>query len=415
MTGRDMSAKTTHEWAFRSRFKRQSFGWRSSLPIKRIKEAVSEIRQTARKDKILGAEGAVIFLERLAPAIEQVDSSSGAIGTAVYSAVDTLVPIIVAAPASDELRDHWLERLWAAVEEDAIPYIEMLPDYWGELCVTSARASQWADRFVDTVRLMWRPDMPPGGYFKGTAACLSGLFAAGRHDELLGLLELAPYPSWHNRQWGVKALVAKGERAAAICYAEETRGLNQNDTLISKACEDILLSSGLWREAYDRYAIEANRRGTYLATFQAIERKYPEMDPAAIIRDLADSTPGHEGKWFAAAKSAGLYTQAIALANQSPCDPKTLTRAARDLAAKHPEFALSAGLAALKWLSQGHGYEISASEVKEAFDHTMCAARKIEREADTIQHIQKLMTIGAAKFVVDILHLKVEDHSREIQ
>ncbi|NJO38359.1 MAG: hypothetical protein HC871_13070 [Rhizobiales bacterium] len=128
---------------------------------------------------------------------------------------------------------------------------------------------------------MWRPDMPPGGHAKGTAACLSGLFGAGRHDELLGLLELAPYKFWHDRKWGVKALVARGDRAAAIRYAEATRGLNQSDLQISEACEDILLSAGLWREAYDRYAIEANRRGTYLATFRAIQGKYPELEEAS--------------------------------------------------------------------------------------------------------------------------------------
>jgi hypothetical protein len=376
-----MSAETTHKWDFRPRFKARTFGWRSDLPIKRIKEAISEIKRVTRKDKTLGAEGAVIFLEKLSPAIEHVDSSSGAIGTAVYRAVETLVPIIAEAPATDTLRDRWLDRLWAAVERDDIPYIEMLPDYWGELCAKPELASKWADRFIDGVRLMWRPDMPRGGYFNGTAACLSGLFAAGRYEELLQLLELAPYKSWHNRQWGVMVLTARGDRAAAIRYAEETRGLNENDGAISGACENVLLSSGMWREAYDRYAIEANRRGTYLATFRAIEKKYPEIDSSIIIRDLADSTPGIEGKWFAAAKSAGLYKQAIELANQSPCDPKTLTRAARDMATKHPEFARSAGLAALKWLSQGYGYEISVRDVEEAFDYTMTAARNAGSEA----------------------------------
>ena len=406
-----MSARTAYKWTFRSRFKAKAFGWRSSLPIKRIKEAVSEIRQVARKDKRLGAEGAVIFLERLSPAIAEVDSSSGAIGNAVYRAIEALVPIIVAAPASDKLRDQWLERLWGAIEQDEIPYIETLSDYWGDLCVTSARASTWADRFVDMVRLIWSPDMPPGGYFKGTPACLSALFAAGRHDELLDLLELAPHRLWHNRQWGVKALAAQGERAPAIQYAEETRGLNQSNIQISLACEDILLCNGLWRQAYDRYAIEANRKGTYLATFRAIERKYPEMDPDVIIRDLANSTLGNEGRWFAAAKSAGLYAEAISLANQSPCDPRTLTRAAKDMASKNADFARSAGLAALRWLSLGHGYEVTATEVKQAFDYTMGAARNLEREADTIRDIERLMmTVGAERLVVDTLRLEIMDH-----
>ena len=76
--------------------------------------------------------------------------------------------------------------------------------------------------------------------------------------------------------------------------------------LIFEACEGILLASGLRREAHERYAIEANRWGTYLASFRAIERKYPELELGVMLRDLIASTSGDEGKWFAAAKSAGL-------------------------------------------------------------------------------------------------------------
>jgi hypothetical protein len=82
----------------------------------RIKEAVSEIKKVARKDAVLAAEGAVLFLEKLSPALEHVDSSSGAIGTAVNNAIEALVPIIAGAPANHALRDTWMERLWRAVE-----------------------------------------------------------------------------------------------------------------------------------------------------------------------------------------------------------------------------------------------------------------------------------------------------------
>jgi len=153
---------------------------------------VSEIKKAARKDPILSAEGAVLLLENLSPAIEQVDSSSGAIGTAINNAIETLVPIIAGAPADDVLRDKWMERLWRAVEKDEMPYIELLPDYWGEFCVTVERASHWADEFIDMVRLVWSPNPELRGYFKGTTACLSALLKAGRNDEILSLLELAP-------------------------------------------------------------------------------------------------------------------------------------------------------------------------------------------------------------------------------
>ncbi len=260
----------SHKWTFRARFRRHAFGWRSQPAMKSIKEAVSEIKKVARKDPISGAEGAVLLLEKLSPAIEQVDSSSGAIGTAVKNAIETLVPIIAGAPADDVLREKWMERLWQAVEEDDMPYIEFLPDYWGELCVTAKRASHWADGFMDMVRIVWSPDSELHGYFKGTAACLSALLKAGRNDEILALLELAPYNSWNNRKWGVKGLAAMGKKVEAIRYAEDSRGLNDSPIAIAIACEEILLSSGMAEEAYNRYAIEANQKMTYLATFRAI-------------------------------------------------------------------------------------------------------------------------------------------------
>src|SRR5207247_1989038 len=47
----------------------------------------------------------------------------------------------------------------------------------------------------------------------------------------------------------------------------------------------------------------------------------------------------------ATAKEVGLFDEAIRLAKQTPCDPKTLTRAARDFADVRPEFAIEAGRA----------------------------------------------------------------------
>ena len=66
----------------------------------RIKEAIAEIKKVARSDKVLAADGAVTFLEKLSPALEHVDSSSGAIGTASNRAIEALVPIIEVAPVS---------------------------------------------------------------------------------------------------------------------------------------------------------------------------------------------------------------------------------------------------------------------------------------------------------------------------
>ncbi len=142
--------------------------------------------------------------------------------------------------------------------------------------------------------------------------------------------------------------------------------LNDPGWQIAQACEAILLSSGLADEAYQRYALEANQGITNLATFRAIAKKYPNKQPEEILRDLIASTPGAEGKWFAAAKDAGLFDVAIELATRSPTDPRTLTRAARDFAEKQPKFALEAALAALGWIVRGYGYEITGADVLDA-------------------------------------------------
>jgi hypothetical protein len=110
-----------HKWDFKSRFRRQVFGWKSQPAIARVKQAVAEIKKVARRDPLLAAEGAVLFLERVSPALENVDSSSGAIGTAVNRAIADLVPIIADAPADTRTRAAWLERLWVAHANDEIP------------------------------------------------------------------------------------------------------------------------------------------------------------------------------------------------------------------------------------------------------------------------------------------------------
>jgi len=358
---------TAYKWQFAARLRYHAFGWKSDKPIQRIKEALTEIKQVAKKEPALAAEGAVLFLEKIAPAIEQVDSSSGAIGSMVNRAIETLVPIIAKARVEQPVRDCWLERLWDAIQNDQMPYIESLGDYWGELCMTPDTSSHWADEFLPVIERMWSPQSSGHGHFSGMAACFSALYTAGRYPDLPTLLDKAPFTMWWYRRWGVKALVAMGKKAEAIRYAEETKGINDPESAIARICEEILLSSGLYEEAYNRYALEANQGTTYLATFRAIVKKYPHTPAADILRDLVASQPGSEGKWFAAAKDAGLFDLAIELASQSPTDPRTLVRAAHDYAEQQPDFALSAGLTALYWMSRGYGYQITATDVLDAY------------------------------------------------
>src|SRR5690606_32204067 len=133
-------------WAFRTRFRRGAFGWKGTqLAIGRINEALTEIRAVARHDPASAAEGAVLLLEKLSPALCQIDSSSGALGNATYATVQELAPLISNAPVSASMRQKWLDRLFEAIQEDDPPYIESLGDHWGELCATQELASAWAD------------------------------------------------------------------------------------------------------------------------------------------------------------------------------------------------------------------------------------------------------------------------------
>lgn len=395
---------SVHKWEFAPRFRRHAFGWRSDKPMQRIKEAIAEIKQVARKEPVLAAEGAITLLEKLSAALEYVDSSSGALGSAVNKAIDTLVAIIVKADVEPPLRQRWLDRLWQAIKDDEKPYIELLGDYWGDLCVTPELASRWADEFMPVVESVWSPTAPGHGFYTGTRACLASLYAAGRHEELLALIDKAPFKWWHDRRWGVKALAAMGKKAEAIRYAEDSRGLNDPDREIAQACESILLSSGLADEAYRRYALAANEATTNLATFRAIAKKYPHKPHTEILRDLIASTPGSEGKWFAAAKDAGLFDVAMELATRSPTDPRTLTRAARDYAEKQPDFALEAGLAALAWISLGYGYEITGEDVLDAHAAVMHAASMAGVAAEAVNaQIREMNMTPAGQFVQTIL------------
>jgi hypothetical protein len=391
-----MSARRTstsgdgHKWEFKARFRAGAFGWKSRPAIARIKEAVGEIERVARKEPVVAAEGAVTFLERVSPAIEHVDGSSGAIGAAVNRAIAALVPIIASAPADARTREKWLERLFDAHAADQIPYIETLADHWGELCASKQVASAWADRLVGITGMALSPDKDLRGHFHGTPACLSALYWAERYDEIVGLLA-ADRLLWDYKRWAAKALAAKGEKAAALRYAEACRSPWASDLAIDRLCEEILLSSGLADEAYERYGLRANQAGTYLATFRAVAKKYPHKTPSRILADLVATTPGDEGKWFAATKDAGLYDDALRLASRAPCDPRTLARAARDFAAKQPEFAIGAGLLSLHRLVLGHGYEITGADVLAAYAGTIAAAERLGRGADVKERIRAMV------------------------
>ena len=99
-----MTRPPAYKWAFAARFRRHAFGWRSQPAVQRVRDAAAEIQKVAKKDPALAAAGAVLFLEKVSPALEQVDSSSGAIGTAVNHAIETCATIIAEGYGYSRLR-----------------------------------------------------------------------------------------------------------------------------------------------------------------------------------------------------------------------------------------------------------------------------------------------------------------------
>ena len=100
-----------HTWTFKARLRSRAFGWRGShLACQRLKQAVTEIKKVDRVDPVLAGDGVVTVMERIWPAFQHIDTSSGALGGAVYWAQNELLPIAIEAPADRKVRDKWLDR-----------------------------------------------------------------------------------------------------------------------------------------------------------------------------------------------------------------------------------------------------------------------------------------------------------------
>jgi len=95
-----MANKPTHKWDFKPGMRAGAYSWKSSAKaIERLKSANSEIRAVAKVDPVTAAEGVIALAQRIWPAFEHIDTSSGALGTAVRRTLEELLPILIEAPA----------------------------------------------------------------------------------------------------------------------------------------------------------------------------------------------------------------------------------------------------------------------------------------------------------------------------
>ncbi len=163
-----------HKWKFKSHFRLHAYGWKGTAPAsKRMREAVSEIKEIAKKDSALAGEGVIELFYRLYPALMQIDSSSGALGTAMNKTIDPLIPILIKADWDMNTRGKWLEKLYEAIQEDGWGTFDSLRDYWGEICVYPGLAHLWADRLLPTVKEVFT--IGSSAYSVSTDMCLSCL------------------------------------------------------------------------------------------------------------------------------------------------------------------------------------------------------------------------------------------------
>jgi hypothetical protein len=188
----------------------------------------------------------------------------------------------------------------------------------------------------------------------------------------------------------MRALLAQNLFDDALAYAEGSRGLNIPNCAVDAECEQILLAAGRRKEAYRQYALTANQADVGLATFERITSKYPELDRKKVLSDLADWS-GDPGRWFAAAKSEGHFDMALDFAQNGRTEPRTLSRAARDLLKSEPLFAYRVARLAVERILAGQGYEITALDLLGACDHFLAAASQLAMAAEAKQELARMV------------------------
>jgi len=231
----------------------------------------------------------------------------------------------------------------------------------------------------------------------GETICLSCLAETKRYKELEELTALRPYKFWHFDQFWASALLEQGFADDAILFAESCRQdrPGYDSPVITEFCERVLLEAGRCDEAYERYGLIASQATTNLTTFRKITKKYPDRDSRQILTDLIDAH-GLPGKWFAAAKDAGLFDIALECAKDRSSEPATLIRAARDFTDRDPDFAAQVAMCALRNLFAGSGYEPTTIDVLHAYQYLVAAANQAGISDWAKAEIERMLEIGAA-------------------
>ena len=288
-----------------------AFGWRGSAKaIDRLNLAGSEIRAVNRADPVTAAEGVVVLAERIWPAFEHIDTSSGALGSAVRRTLENLVPVLIASPADELTRAHWLERLRQAILDDGVDYLAPISDRFGEIAAFPTLIRLHGYRDLDLIRQAWA-DHARFSHVATATLTLSCLLEAGRHDELLALVEVRKTRLWFDETFAAEALLRQGREEAALARAV---GLLDGDRQpwgrheIARFCEAILVRQGKADEAYRRFGLPTAAGNTWLAMWRNLVRRYPDRDARSLLEDLI-ALHGRKGKCPMLGTERGLRRQ----------------------------------------------------------------------------------------------------------
>lgn len=389
---RVMAKQATHKWAFKAGMRTGAYSWKSSSKaIIRLKSAVSEIKAVNRTDQVAAAEGVISVAERIWPAFERIDTSSGALGGAVNRTIEKLIPILIAAPADEGTRAKWLDRLRQAIEDDGVDYLFPFSQRFGEISIFPKLLDQHADLDIDLIRHAWS-DWTQFSYVTSSTLTLSCLLEAGRYEDLTNLLALQKLRSWSDERFAAQALLRQGREDEALAFAghmlEDARQLyDQND--ICKFCEDILVRQGKADDAYHRFGLPTAAGNTYLAMWRNLLKRYPDRDPRGVLEDLM-VIYASKGKWFATAKTAGFLDIALDCAADTSVEPATLIRAARDFVTIDPTFSVNVALHAIAHLLSGRGYEAVPSDLYAVASHLLIASTKLDQVGWALQALRRL-------------------------
>lgn len=403
---------SSHKWQFKARFRTGAYGWRgTSLASQRLREAVSEIKKAARKDPVTAADGVVALFERLWPALQGIDSSSGRLGLAVNRAIGDLVPVLAEAPTDNETRSEWMDRLYDAVCEDGVDFLFPVQCRWAQICVFPDLVDSWIEFLLPGMELSHRE----GGIYTGETICFSCLLESKRYDKLEHAVTCRKYTFWpHDRFWA-EALVRMGKTDEAIAFADSRQPDKSEKQSILEFCERVLLEAEREDEAYYEYGLGIRSGNTYLSSYKAIVKKYPRRDPEEILTDLVE-TSADRGKWFAAARQAGYLDIARECARSGLVEPKTLLTAARDALERDPSFSYEVALRALDLILQGYGYELMVIDIHPAFEALFAAAEALGVEDWASAGVKELLARetprndpACAKYLLELYDMRRRD------